>query len=617
MSFIFGQVSFTDAPVDRERFYALSLTNHARCAPAHVMEDSAGACLAVASAAGQGGAGPVLAALDGALHDSVADLGNADGARDSTVVAAAWARWGQEMFSRLLGDYAGCVYDPGARRVALFRDHIGTRPLYWHWDGVRLSVASFLPDLLALLPHAPAPHEEAIAALLRVPTALTPYTLLSGIHSVRPGHAVMVDASGPQSLRWWVPEDVPDIRFKRRAEYAEAFRDLTDRAIADRLGGMGPIGAHLSGGIDSTGVALLGQQHLAQAGRGLGAVYSWSPALSPEAPDMGAMDERPRILEICEAAGLTPRFGRLTGEAKRAFFTRPLELDGPADLLEELDILDQAQADGMQTLLSGWGGDEAFSAHAVSVPAGMLAQGQLGALFRLARSHFGLRRPHRMAGFVWSRAIVPLLPDTLFDRFGPYSDLYQDIYISDRLARLPRLPDRPVGARLTGDPIRDLRAHIDQRHIGERMATWAAWSAPYGIEYRYPLTDRRLMDFVLGVPPDILWGDGRPRYLARTALTGRIKGRLSKSDPANEHKRLKAARGAWRIVAAEAAAGRFDGACDWLDMDTLRPDLQRGPSGDDTKDLMTFIRIFPALRIWHMAERFGAIDHPTKRRAAE
>ncbi|MFO8079877.1 MAG: asparagine synthase-related protein, partial [Armatimonadota bacterium] len=132
-----------------------------------------------------------------------------------------------------------------------------------------------------------------------------------------------------------------------------------------------------------------------------------------------------------------------------------------------------------------------------------------------------------------------------------------------------------------------------------------------GIEYRYPLTDRRLLEFVLGVPPEILWGDGRPRYLSRAALAGRTTGRVGKSDPANERQRLRAFRDCWRLLAAEAADGAFEGTCDWLDMDSLRRDIARGPSDDDEADIRTIIRMMPAVRVWHMAERFGAVSRPT------
>ena len=107
-------------------------------------------------------------------------------------------------------------------------------------------------------------------------------------------------------------------------------------------------------------------------------------------------------------------------------------------------------------------------------------------------------------------------------------------------------------------------------------------------------------------------GEGaRLRPGARAALAGRTTGRIGKADPANERQRLRATRECWRILAAEEA----NGTCDWLDMESLRRDIARGPSGDDDADIRTVIRMMPAVRVWHMAERFGAVSRPPRRKA--
>jgi len=64
------------------------------------------------------------------------------------------------------------------------------------------------------------------------------------------------------------------------------------------------------------------------------------------------------------------------------------------------------------------------------------------------------------------------------------------------------------------------------------------------------------------------------------------------------------------MLSTEATSGRFDGDCNWLDMDALRSVLLGGPSGDDVADLRRFARIHPAMRVWHLAERFGALSSP-------
>ncbi len=616
MGSIVGQIGFGGGSVDRDRFRAALSRDPSATPPAPLCETPS-ACLARGGAGGEA-AGPVAVALDGALHgrdEITAALGAADTAGDAALIAAAWRRWGAECPSHLLGDHAIALHDAGAGRALLVRDHIGTRPLHWHWDGRLLSFATFLPALLALLPEAPGPDEEAIAAYLRWPIAIDDRTFFAGVRAVEPGCAVALDAEGPRVVRWWRPEEAPAVRYRDQRDYAAAFRELTERAVRDRLPEDAPVGAHLSGGVDSTLVALAAEAALAEGTRGLTGAYSWSPPVSETDPEI-EHDERARIAEICAEAGLAPRFSTKTGPDQRAFHARAFELEGLANVSDEFPVLAQAEADGARLILSGWGGDEAVSAHAQGVPAALLKRGRPRAALGLIRTvNRGFRPLARSGRLLWRNTLLPLLPDPLYARFPYFADYFgAGCHISPHLAALPLDTRAFRRYRITGEPAADMAIHLRMGHIGERMATWAAWSAPHGIEYRYPLTDRRLLEFVLGVPPEILWGNGRPRYLAWAALAGRTTGRVGKADPANERQRARARRECWRMLAAEEAAGAFDGDCPWLDMDSLRQAIRRGPSNDDQADLRTVIRMMPALRVWHMAERFGAVSKPTPRR---
>jgi hypothetical protein len=80
---------------------------------------------------------------------------------------------------------------------------------------------------------------------------------------------------------------------------------------------------------------------------------------------------------------------------------------------------------------------------------------------------------------------------------------------------------------------------------------------------------------------------------------------MTKSDPANEGQRQRMFRDAWRHLGEDVRAGRFDDACDWVDMPALRRDLLRGPSGETRPDVLTVARMFPALRIVHLWRRYG------------
>ena len=127
-------------------------------------------------------------------------------------------------------------------------------------------------------------------------------------------------------------------------------------------------------------------------------------------------------------------------------------------------------------------------------------------------------------------------------------------------------------------------------------------------------TDQRLPKCVLGVPREILWGNDRPRDLSWAALARRTTGRVGNADPANERLRARARREYWQMLAAEEAAGAFDGECPWLAMHSLRQSVICEPSDGDQADIRTVIRMMPAIRMSHLAERYGAVSGRAPRR---
>jgi asparagine synthase (glutamine-hydrolysing) len=613
MGAIFGIVSFGGAVCDegRARGAARIALPRGRCVA--WLADGPRARIAVRGGApgrSEDARGATVA-FDGHLHaraDLEASLPGP--ASDAALVARAWRRWGPSAPQHLHGDYAAAIHDPAENRLVLLRDHVGTRPLYWHWGGGVFSFATFLPVLLELLPERPAPDAVTVGAFLRWPLTLGERTFFAGVGSVMPGHMLTVDASGPRLTRWWTPEPTGMHAGRDPGALVDEFERICATAVSDRLGpAEAAVGAHLSGGIDSSAVTFLAQENLVREDRQLAAVYTWSPREVPSLPGDSPDDERRRVARLASHLGVDLRFGDVTGAERMAFLRRPIELEGIADLVDEVPILRAAEADGIAVLLSGWGGDEAFSAMAREWPAFLLANGRFGGLFRLARRNGGLRRPDRMAAYLYRAAIHPIAQATLLRHRHLERGLYRPgCYLSSALAANADAEAAVPRMVFGTDPVAGIADLFRFGHLGERMASWAAMGAGAGIDYRYPLTDRRLVEFMLGLAPEHLWADGAPRYFARALMKRRILDPFPKADPANEAHRMATRKACWTALAEAARAGVYDGSCDWLDMRRLRRDLARGPQGDDRRVTIEFARIVAALRVWHFAERCGAVE---------
>jgi asparagine synthase (glutamine-hydrolysing) len=524
---------------------------------------------------------------------------------DHELFAAAWDRWGEDAPVRVHGEYAAAVVESTRSTVTLVRDHIGTHPLFWHTDGRCVCFATSMPLLLSVLPSRPAPDEERIAGYLFAPSRSGSATFLQGVQMVEPGHLVVVGPGRTRTVRWWRPEELEPIPGDGRALLRDDVRELVALSVADRLPSGGPVGVHFSGGIDSTLVSLYATEQLAQGPHPLRHAYTWSPPFSTSDPDLGESDERHRLAALAAEMGLDVRHSARAPADMLAFLRRPIELEGTADVFDELPTIEAAARDGVAVLLSGWGGDELLSVHTPSMPAHLLRNGRLRDAARALRNlNGGIRPLHGLVRITWRHGLQPMLPGPLH-RLAPfYTNIYRDgCYVGPTLQQQTNGSSRARRPRLTSNPKADLLHVLDYGHVGERMATWQAWGAPHGVVHRYPLTDRRLTERVLRAPTPLLWADGWPRYPARVAIGTRTRTRMVKADPANERQRHRMREGLWAALGDEVRAGALDGTCDWVDLSALRADVLRGPVGEVQADVLSVARMMPALRVLDLWRR--------------
>ncbi len=190
-----------------------------------------------------------ISALDGCLVAWVGHLAGDPPDTAARLVSAYRAR-GATFSAGLLGQYAGIIVDPTARRVLLFQDSLGLRTLYYAVDGSRLSVAATLGALARLLGDTEI--EPAYFAQL-ITDGLPPHhvTPLRGVQRLSLGTTQRFDGERQQSLRPWSPTPA---QIAPNRDDAERLRALLDEAVDACLPQSGEVGCELSGGLDSTSV---------------------------------------------------------------------------------------------------------------------------------------------------------------------------------------------------------------------------------------------------------------------------------------------------------------------------------------------------------------------------
>ena len=485
----------------------------------------------------------IVVVLAGQLHDrevlrrtlDVAFAPHA-GPTDCELVARAWARWGRDCPRRLLGEYAFALWDQRARTLFCARDAAGVQPLYYALTPRLFAFASTMDAVLAAPGVSDALDEAAVVTHLTRGGSLPPaHTFFGAVRRLPPGHALAFEGDAPRLLRWWRPEDAEPVRFGGDDEYAEAFRERYARAVADRLRGPGRVGVHLSGGLDSSSVAVLAARELRRQGRPAPPAFTWLPPPPAGRPLTLAELEDYGVLEaVCRRENL-PLVHRPLRDA--AAFVALLQRDrlreggGGAPMLEE-PVQRLAAEQGVRVMLSGWGGDEGISFNGRGYYPGLLRAGRLG---RLRREAAAIDR--RPLGLVIGSALLPLVHPRAREvvrmlRRGEWfvpPRPFVHPALARRVKALPAHPCRETGVRAAQLML------LERGHLSGRMEGWAASGARHGLEYRYPLLDRRVIEFALGLPPEQYvrgrWGRWLMRYALQPLLPRSLCWRSTEENP--------------------------------------------------------------------------------------
>lgn len=175
---------------------------------------------------------------------------------DCEVVVHAYEEFGASCVERLNGMFAFAIWDARAQRLLLARDRVGKKPVLYSWDGQRLLFASEFQGLLAHPEVQRNPDPYALDLFMRYGVIPAPYTSYTGIKKLRPGHLAEVTPRGLEERPYW-SLNFRQKRSVKEADAVEELRYLLQEAVSDRLVSDVPLGAFLSGGVDSSTIVAL------------------------------------------------------------------------------------------------------------------------------------------------------------------------------------------------------------------------------------------------------------------------------------------------------------------------------------------------------------------------
>lgn len=192
------------------------------------------------------------------------------GHSDTEVLVEAFAQWGVEVtISRINAMFAFAAWDTRENELWLARDRFGEKPLYYGWHGHVLLFGSELKALVAVEGFSPEIDRQALGMLIRKISIPAPRTIYGGVKKLAPGSLLRIRGGQdrPEPVRYWDPATVAtntQVNPPRGEEVVDELEELMTSVVKSRMESDVPLGAFLSGGVDSSTVVALMQKTSAQ-----------------------------------------------------------------------------------------------------------------------------------------------------------------------------------------------------------------------------------------------------------------------------------------------------------------------------------------------------------------
>jgi asparagine synthase (glutamine-hydrolysing) len=445
---------------------------------------------------------------------------------DTEVLVHLYEDHGEKLVDRLRGMFAFAIWDSRRRRLLLARDRVGKKPLFVARRGNAVWFASEVMSLLQDSDIDRTPDTQAIANYLAYQYVPHPMSAFAAVEKLPPASLMTVSPTGVLIERYWqLDYGTPEPRVSR-PELEERLRELIWEATRIRLISEVPLGAFLSGGIDSSAVVAAMADQMSEPVKtfsiGFPDVDFDEVRFARTIAERFATDHHEFVVEP-HALEIMPKLARHYGEP----FADPSAI--PSFYLAQLT------SQYVTVALNGDGGDESFAgyrryvsndlaAHFNWMPkrARRLAPNLLAPLGEGPRSNSARSRMQRLARALamdpharyahWMSAFpLHTWPQMLQDEFLASVDpimterVIGDVWkASTARDRVDRMLDADVNTYLPAD----LLVKMD-------IATMA-----YSVEGRSPFLDHRLMEFAAALPPELKMRGTRGKVILKSALAG-------------------------------------------------------------------------------------------------
>jgi asparagine synthase (glutamine-hydrolysing) len=437
---------------------------------------------------------------------------------DPELIANLFLFEGPGFVKRLNGDFAIVILQPEKQQVYLFRDHLGIRPQVYANDSQGLFFSSDINGLCRAFSDGQSIDNDFLLGYFKyIDYRKTP---CEKVKKLLPGHFLHFSENGVEIRKYWEPEKIKVDKTLSHNQILDDLKSLLVDAVRIRCDERFRAGAHVSSGIDSGIVSALTRKEYTLQDTFYG--FSWSP-VGYNADDV-KYDERELVRKLCLETDISPLFSEMEGKVFSKTVSSFYDNHG---FFSEDQTIHQAVANDTNLIFSGWGGDEFISTAAAAIEPDLLRSGKICLYLRRNQ----IRQPKKFIKNVVYYVLMPALG--ILDRSTAKSFKDDARYLKRPFKKSDRKAVRQFYFHTS-------RHHhhigmLNFYHLHDRCEKWFVMGYRIGVEYRYPLLDKRIIEYMLKVPSELLCKTDyfRPllREISEGLLPDEIRWNWSKNDP--------------------------------------------------------------------------------------
>jgi len=308
---------------------------------------------------------------------------------DSDFILAAYRKWGEECPRYLLGDFAFAIWDEKKQQMFCARDHIGIKPFYYYVCN-ELFIFTNLLSPITTHPYVSKKLDDTSLAKFLTSQGFfdNRSTFFKYVKKIPAASTLVITRENILESKYWHVEDIRPLHYDSFEQYTEHFRILFEKAVESRLRTLYPVASHLSGGLDSSSIAVLAARKLKERSLLLH-TFNWA-----QQPDENVDPEHPEwnfSERIAKAEGIAyQRIDLLPSYLSEMYNNVNILNNDTGFFWEEYLIRDRANSHNIRTILSGWGGDQFISYDGYAYYSGLFWSGHfLSAIHEIYKEYHG------------------------------------------------------------------------------------------------------------------------------------------------------------------------------------------------------------------------------------